>query len=247
VLRISFTRKEEAAGNNEPPSRTNGLQVRREAQDFRRGDVKADALITFSKQGKDCLSDDGRKSEKKLPALAAQLRAFSSLLSLPSQAQSVIKAFRRQGIGDADVVNTARFLLSRIESLSALLQVFQIFRGRAGRDCVFRVSLLPVVFPSIIHTGRPSPVLCSFRTPLLLTEDRHSSHRLAIPRISVGMFYCLVTVSACGGKTLISRLILIRPPSAAPYGLAPCGICRQFPHPLRGSENRRQTPQAKND
>jgi len=182
-----------------------------------------------------------------LPALAAQLRAFSSLLSLPSQAQSVIKAFRRQGIGDADVVNTARFLLSRIESLSALLQVFQIFRGRAGRDCVFRVSLLPVVFPSIIHTGRPSPVLCSFRTPLLLTEDRHSSHRLAIPRISVGMFYCLVTVSACGGKTLISRLILIRPPSAAPYGLAPCGICRQFPHPLRGSENRRQTPQAKND
>ena len=39
----------EAAGNNEPPSRTNGLQVRREAQDFRRGDVKADALMTVSK------------------------------------------------------------------------------------------------------------------------------------------------------------------------------------------------------
>ena len=70
-------------------------------------------------------------------SLAAQLRAFSSLLSLPSQAQSVIKAFRRQGIGSADEFNTARFLLSRIESLSALLQVFQIFRGRAGRDCVF--------------------------------------------------------------------------------------------------------------
>ena len=42
-------------------------------------------------------------------ALAAELRASSSLLSLPSQAQSVIKAFRRQGIGCADVVNTARF------------------------------------------------------------------------------------------------------------------------------------------
>ena len=64
-------------------------------------------------------------------SLAAQLRAFSSLLSLPSQAQSVIKAFRRQGIGSADEFNTARFLLSRLESLSALLQVFQIFRGRA--------------------------------------------------------------------------------------------------------------------
>ena len=70
-------------------------------------------------------------------SLAAQLRAFSSLLSLPSQAQSVIKAFRRQGIGSADEFNTARFLLSRLESLSALLQVFQIFRGRAGRDSVF--------------------------------------------------------------------------------------------------------------
>ena len=71
----------EAAGNNEPPSRNNGLQVRREAQDFRRRDVKADALMTASKQGNRCLSDDGRKSEKKLPALAAQLRASSSLSS----------------------------------------------------------------------------------------------------------------------------------------------------------------------
>ena len=71
----------EAAGNNEPPSRTNGLQVRREAQDFRRGDVKADALMTVSKKGNKCLSDEGRKSEKKLPALAAQLRASSSLSS----------------------------------------------------------------------------------------------------------------------------------------------------------------------
>ena len=54
----------EAAGNNEPPSGTNGLQVRREAQDFRRRDVKADALMTASKQGNKCLPDDGRKSEK---------------------------------------------------------------------------------------------------------------------------------------------------------------------------------------
>jgi len=102
------------------------------------------------------------------------------------------------------------------------LQVFQIFRGRAGRDCVFRVSLLPVV------------------SPLLLTEDSHSSHRLAIPRISVGMLYCLVTVSASGGKTLISRIKLIRPPPAAPYGLAPCGICGQFPHLL--TQTRKPSP-----
>ena len=71
----------EAAGNNEPLSRAPGLQARRGAQDFRRGDVKADALMTFSKQGKDCLSDDGRKFEKELPALAAQLRAFRKVFS----------------------------------------------------------------------------------------------------------------------------------------------------------------------
>ena len=35
-LRITLTRSVEAAGNSEPPSGTNGLQVRREAQDFRR-------------------------------------------------------------------------------------------------------------------------------------------------------------------------------------------------------------------
>ena len=38
-LRVTLARSVEAAGNNEPPSGTNGLQVRREAQDFRRGDV----------------------------------------------------------------------------------------------------------------------------------------------------------------------------------------------------------------
>ena len=36
---------DEAAGNNEPPLGTNGLQVRREAQDFRRGDVKGVTLM----------------------------------------------------------------------------------------------------------------------------------------------------------------------------------------------------------
>ena len=36
VLRITFDRKDEAAGNNGLPLGTNGLQVRREAQDFLR-------------------------------------------------------------------------------------------------------------------------------------------------------------------------------------------------------------------
>ena len=75
-------------------------------------------------------------------SLAAQLRAFSSLLSLPSQAQSVIKAFRRQGIGFADEFNTARFFLSRLESLSALLQVFKSSEGGQG-ETVSSTSFQP--------------------------------------------------------------------------------------------------------
>ena len=43
VLRVSFARKDEAAGNNGLPLGTNALQVRREAQDFRRG--KSDAAL----------------------------------------------------------------------------------------------------------------------------------------------------------------------------------------------------------
>ena len=45
MLRITLAREDEAAGNNEPPSETNGLQVRREAQDFRRGDVN---VVSFA-------------------------------------------------------------------------------------------------------------------------------------------------------------------------------------------------------
>ena len=115
------------------------------------------------------------ESPKGIASLSSQLRAFSSLLSLPSQAQSVIKAFRRQGIGSADEFNTARFFLSRLESLSALLQVFQIFRGRAGRDCVFH--FVPAT----------------------------DSLELAS---ALGRLWFLVTVCACGGKTLISRINL---------------------------------------
>ena len=64
-------------------------------------------------------------------SLAAQLRAFSSLLSLPSQAQSVIKVFPRQGIGSADEFNTARFFLSRLESLSAAPTSLSFLRFRS--------------------------------------------------------------------------------------------------------------------
>ena len=133
-------------------------------------------------------------------SLAAQLRAFSSLLSLPSQAQSVIKAFRRQGIGSADEFNTARFFLSRLESLSALLQVFQIFRGGQSwplraqwRDSVIYSAPLPL--HSINPTDSPdsrfslgalvvlSEYLCLWRKDPYLPSQPLSVHHL--PRTNV--------------------------------------------------------------
>ena len=116
-------------------------------------------------------------------SLAAQLRAFSSLLSLPSQAQSVIKAFRRQGIGSADVFNTARFFLSRLESLSALLQVFQIFRGRAE-----------------LAASRPMARQCD----LFRCAPQIPQTRLTLAS-ALGRWWFLVDVCARAGKTLISR------------------------------------------
>ena len=140
-------------------------------------------------------------------SLAAQLRAFFSLLSLPSRAQSVIKAFRRQGIGFADVVNTARFFLSRLESLFASQKVFQIFRGRAeARLCdLFRSAAAAL----------------------------HKPHRLAKARIKVVAFVVL-SVGLCKSrkdpylppKPLCVRLL------PRTNVLASYGICRQFPHPL---------------
>ena len=121
----------EAAGNCGLPSGTNALQVRRKAQNFRRWMRRACSSNECQWLREWLFLLRGPKVRKELPALAAKLRAFSSLLSLPSRAQSVIKAFRRQGIGSADEFNTARFFLSRLESLFAAQKVFQIFRGRA--------------------------------------------------------------------------------------------------------------------
>ena len=95
----------------------------------------------------------GPKVRRRLPALAAQPRAFSSLLSLPSRAQSVIKAFRRQGIGLRRCCQYCPLFLSRLESLFAAQKVFQIFRGRAGRDCV--IYSVPLSLHSINPKDSP--------------------------------------------------------------------------------------------
>ncbi len=70
----------------------------------------------------------------------------------------------------------------------------------------------------------------------------HKSHRLAKARLWVVVKMCLVTAVPEPERPLSPARPSVRPAPAAPYGLAPYGICRQFPHPLRGRENRRQTP-----
>ena len=152
-----------------------------------------------------------------MPALAAQPRAFSSLLSLPSQAQSVIKAFRRQGIGFADVVNTARFFLSRLESLFAAQKVFQIFRGRAE-------ARLCALFRSAVAT-------------------LHKSHRLAKARIKVVTFVVL-SEGLCQWRKdpyLPYQPLFVRhlPRTTS---LPPMAFAVSFRIRYRGRENRRQTP-----
>ena len=151
-------------------------------------------------------------------SLAAQLRAFSSLLSLPSQAQSVIKAFRRQGIGSADEFNTARFLLSRLESLSALLQVFQIFRGRAE-----------------LAASRPMARLCAlFRCAPQIPQTRLTLASALWPQ------WFLVDVCARAGKTLISRSNLSA--SGSCRALRACPLWHLWPVSASASQTRKPSP-----
>ena len=131
-------------------------------------------------------------------------------LQAVEQVASFKKAFRRQGIGVADVVNTARFFLSRLESLFASQKAFQIFRGRAGRDCV--IYSVPLSLHSINPTDSPSHASRSWRS----------------------MF--LVSVCARAGKTLISRSNLCASGSCrALTGLPPRGSRRFMPRAAHAS------------
>ena len=160
-LRISLTREVEAAGNNEPPSGTTGLQVRREAQDFWRGMRYVDALFNLNVFKK----------------VVASLRAKSpkGIASLSSTA--------------------AGLLLSRLESHSALLQAFQIFRGRA--ELAASRPMARQCLPCQPSSSRLFVPPCR-RLPL------QPQTRLTLAS-AMGCWWFLVMVCACGGKTLIYR------------------------------------------
>ena len=138
-----------------------------------------------------------------MPALAAQPRAFSSLLSRPSPAQSVIKAFRRQGIGSADVFNTARFFLSRIESLSAAPTSLSFLRFRSKSSKSSEGG----------QTG-PLRVPAARQCDLFRYAPQIAQTRLT-PASALGRWWFLVQVCARAGKTVISR-----------FNLCASGSCR---------------------
>ena len=150
----------------------------------------------------------GPKVQKEFPALAAQPRAFSSLLSLPSQAQSVIKAFRRQGIGFADEFNTARFFLSRLESLSAAPTSlsFLRFRSKSSKSSAGGQGL--VAFPVCAQLLRTATHLFPAHAPkrrdcviYSVPHPLHSINPTDSPdsRISVGALVVL-SVGLCQSR-----------------------------------------------
>ena len=111
-----------------------------------------------------------------------------------------------------------RLILSRPESRSAS---FRSSEGGQRRDCV--ICSVPLSLHSTNHTDSPS-----------------------LASMLVGQYF-YSEAGASGGVTVISRIKVVRPPPAAGYALAPCGICGQFPHLPCRRENRPQTPQAKED
>ena len=111
-----------------------------------------------------------------------------------------------------------RFLLSRLESL---YESFKSSEGGQRRVCVI------CSVPLSLHSANP-------------TDSPGLASRL-VGRCSYS------DAGASGGVTVISRIKVVCPPPAAPYGLVPCGICGQFPHLPCRRENRPQTPQAKEE
>ena len=150
-------------------------------------------------------------------SLAAQLRAFSSLLSLPSQAQSVIKAFRRQGIGSADEFNTARFLSS--PDLKAFPLHLRHYRSFGSAPSL----------PNLPRAGRVGRFASNGETVSSTSFQPQTRQTLAS---ALWPLWFLVTVVPVAERPLSPVSTFVRPPPAADYVLASYGICGQFPHLL---------------
>ena len=112
-----------------------------------------------------------------------------------------------------------RFLLSRLESLSALLQVFQIFRGRSSLACFPPCCQQPLTRPLTTRRSQDRrDCVCRVCLPPLVTSTTDSPTLAS--RLVGQCFYS--DAGASGGKTLISRLNLY--PSATCRALWACPL-----------------------
>ncbi len=137
----------------------------------------------------------------------------------------------------------ARFLLSRLESLSALLQVFQIFRGRASLACFLPCCQQPLPRPLTTRRSqdRRDCVLCSapLRSTPQTPQTRSRSHQPC----------GVVLLSAPQYPWRKDPHLPYQPPSSATCrartGLPPMPFVGGFRICSRRRETRPQIPQAK--
>ena len=153
VLRITFARKDEAAGNSEPLSRAPGLQARRGAQDFRRG--KSDAAL--------------RGNLNVFSKAVSSLRAESpnGIASLSSTAAGLLQSFITSFAGSVShkSLPSARYRLAPMclilpASSSPDLKAFPSSAGSYIRSDLyeiplsFRRLLRPPSLPNLPRAGR---------------------------------------------------------------------------------------------
>lgn len=139
-----------AAGDDELPSRANGLQARQGVQDFLRG-MRKDVLRFQPFSVKSRLSHSlTAGSPRAPPALAAQLRAFSVI---PSSLRAELSTSRNHSVGKVSaepifllIVRIRSLYVSRTGTDSITLTLHCVRTRPAGKEVRLRLVLLDALF-----------------------------------------------------------------------------------------------------
>ena len=129
-----------------------------------------------------------------MPALAAQPRAFSSLLSLPSQAQSVIKAFRRQGIGSADEFKFTFELEGELENAADLKLI--IMASAPQSNGVTRA------YGKAVQIAQPLEAVCEEYDIKEDFDNKHGAPNAAAPKVFMKYFFVNTKTGEKSGEML---------------------------------------------
>ena len=127
-------------------------------------------------------------------SLAAQLRAFSSLLSLPSQAQSVIKAFRRQGIGYADEFKFTFELEGEPDNAADLKLI--IMASAPQSNGVTRA------YGKAVQIAQPLEAVCEEYDIKEDFDNKHGAPNAAAPKIFMKYFFVNTKTGEKSGEML---------------------------------------------